>query len=101
MTITILTLKKLSNQNYISNLYMKKLHYNVKQASGFIKGSSYWTCSNYNIITISHWNTRQDWNNWLKNDLRNDIQKEYKDLIEEESHEELSEIVRTYNIFLL
>ena len=62
--------------NY-SNLLTKK----VQTYNGFQKSQSYWDINNINnnkIITISNWDTIEDWNNWFNSNDRYNINKANK-----------------------
>jgi heme-degrading monooxygenase HmoA len=105
MRSTIILTRKIISNNHISEKltnYLQSLHNVAKKYPGFIKGTSYWKDSNQ-CITISHWKSSNHWDDWLKNEERLKIinKSEYEWLILDEEHHELTEIVKTNNIFLL
>ena len=95
--------KKVFHMTYQKTNYITELHYKSLKQPGFIKASSYWDHQYKQIYTVSHWNTKDDWESWLTSKSRDDILKDHKKDLESESHEYLNEIHRSYNsnIFLL
>ena len=97
---TILTKRILSEATNLNTDYIKALHLSVKTFPGFIKGTSYWKGTE-SIVTISHWKSHHDWNKWLTSEERLHVSMHYNHMIREEHHEELYEIVKCNNTFLL
>ena len=106
LTTTILS-KKLLRPN-VDSLHainhMKQLHKFTKTHPSFIKGTSYWNHNCTAIYTLSHWTDSKGWESWLGSQERENTynNKKASEMYETESHQCLSEIVRTHNdIFLL
>lgn len=98
---TIITKRILKPNKYLNNdSYVRELHKGVMNFKGYINGESYWT-NDFNIVTISKWDSYTDFNNWLHSDIRCNIEINYRDELLKEEHEHLYKIVENYGTFLL
>ena len=89
--------------------YTNSLSDLAKNYPGFITTNSYWKNSldyskdNYNLelISISEWNTMNDWNNWFTSDDRYRIHMKYQNIIGREEFNILNKKEINDDTFLL
>ena len=81
--------------------YLKELNKNVYSIKGFQKAESFWvpmtpqSIADYTskrMITISEWKNPEDWEDWLKSEIRLSTNEKYADILEMEEHLKLEHI---------
>lgn len=81
--------------------YLKELNKNVYSVKGFQNAESFWvpmsqqSIADYTskrMITISEWKNPEDWENWLKSEIRLETNEKYADILEMEEHLKLEHI---------
>ena len=81
--------------------YLKELNKNVYSVKGFQNAESFWvpmsakSIADYTskrMITISEWKNPEDWENWLKSEIRLATNEKYADILEMEEHLKLEHI---------
>ena len=83
-------------------VYVNKLSENAKEQPGFIKSDSFWCREHDQIISISDWQSKNEWVKWYKSKRRNDISKMYNKYVREEHFHTLYKTNTRYrDIFLL
>ena len=89
--------------------YLKELNKNVYSIKGFQNAESFWVpmstqsvadFTSKRMITISEWKNPEDWENWLKSEIRLTTNEKYVDILEMEEHLKLEHILPP-PIFLL
>jgi len=89
--------------------YTNNLSDVARTQQGFISSTSYWknpidyNCFNQKIeiISISEWQSIQDWNKWYYSELRKNINNNYKNIINKEDFHLLLKKTSIDDIFLL
>ncbi len=88
--------------------YTNCLSQAAKQQSGFISSNSYFKSNlsldksnNLTMITISEWNTSDDWEQWFLSSERQKISSQYQDIIEQEEFHRIFKRKEIEDIFLL
>ena len=88
--------------------YTNDLSIQVRVQDGFISSKSFWKvpindCYDKKliVISISKWDTINDWNKWFNSKNRNIIHSNYKDIIQKETFSILNEKSDTDDMFLL
>ncbi len=88
--------------------YTNDLSQTARNQKGFKSSKSYWSVpvndikdKKVIIITISEWNSLNNWNDWYNSNERNNINTTYKDIINKESFSILKKKLENDDLFLL
>ena len=90
--------------------YTNSLSEFAKKSPGFVSSNSFWETQiesteqpelSIKIISISEWETLNDWNKWFQSYERAKIHAQYKDIIDSETFSLLNKKLPTDDIFLL
>lgn len=109
----ILSLKSIPNhliENHKNNFiqYTNQLQKEAQKQKGFIASESFWIQDIHytypdktTVVSISTWNTIQNWNKWYESKEREKIHKEFKFIGKQEKFYKLMTRKNNDNFFLL
>jgi len=77
--------------------YTGELSHSVLGFPGYINAESFYnefghTIRPLDLVTLSKWNSKEDWTRWLESEKRRNINKKFKEYLEKETHEILYKI---------
>lgn len=77
--IRVLTNRTIKSNNLVSaKTQLNELYKTVKINKGFINAKSYIDIEQENILTISDWSSKYEWDKWLDSNERNSTLNNYK-----------------------
>ena len=77
--IRVLTNRTVKSNNLVSaKTQLNELYKTVKINKGFINAKSYIDIDQKNILTISDWSSKYEWDKWLDSNERNSTLNNYK-----------------------
>ena len=72
---------------------LKEARYNAMGQEGYISSETMWDHENpFRVVVASNWRSKDNWNNWLKSDLRKSIDQKYEDILAGETEYELFDL---------
>ena len=91
-------MKNFQRHTAVAKNYMQELHSNVQKQQGFIKATTFWDDQGRDMYTISKWQNKNAWNEWLKSDYRYNVRTSYNknNILFDEHHCEVSKVFNTY-----
>ena len=82
-------------------MYVNKLSELVEIQPGFIKSESFWCRESNNIVSMSDWESKKDWENWFNSNERNKIVKANENFVQEEHFHTLHKTNKNFHNFFL
>jgi heme-degrading monooxygenase HmoA len=72
---------------------LKEVRYGAMDQEGYISSETMWDHNNhFRVVVASNWRSIENWNSWLRNDLRKTIDRKFEKFLDGETEYEIFEL---------